>query len=74
MYDWGAQSSYDEDGSTENCRLPADGYPLPASRIPLFTLERTLPMLFRVNSFALSASYYYGFFGYNRWGPRSSVR
>jgi hypothetical protein len=28
----------------------------------------------RVNSFFLSASYYYGFFGYNRWRPGSSVR
>lgn len=28
----------------------------------------------RVSSFSLTATYYYGFFGYNRWGPRSSVR
>jgi hypothetical protein len=27
-----------------------------------------------VTSFSLIATYYYGFFGYNRWGPRSSVR
>ena len=31
-------------------------------------------MLRRVKTFSFSSTYYYGFLGYNRWGPRSRVQ
>ena len=31
-------------------------------------------MLRPVKTFSFSATYYYAFLGYNRWGPRSRVQ
>jgi hypothetical protein len=39
----------------------------------LFTFAGRLPILDPM-SFSFNATYYYGFFGYNRWGPRSRVQ
>ena len=74
-------------GSRTGCGLatrrpkPETRNPKPEARGPM-TDDRWVALYFvgiqsyrwRVTRISFSASYYYGFFGYNRWGPRSSVR
>gem|GEM_PF-2229045 len=45
---------------------------LPA--ITLFTFSERAPILGPVSNFSFTATYYFGFFGDNRWGPRSRVQ
>jgi len=45
---------------------------LPA--ITLFTFAEREPILGPVSTYSFGARYYLGFFGYNRWGPRSRVQ
>ncbi len=40
----------------------------------IFTFPVSLSSLPTMTRFWFSATYYYGFFGYNRWGLRSRVR
>ena len=40
----------------------------------LYTFPGLDPILRAVSNFSFSAIYYYSFFGYNRWGPRSRVQ
>jgi hypothetical protein len=43
---------------------------IPTPQLQVFTFPRHDRILFAVSTL-FSATYYYRFFGYNRWGPRS---
>jgi len=45
-----------------------------SSSNPIFTFPSLCSSFAHMNGFSFSATYYYGFFGYNRWGLRSRVR
>jgi len=56
--------------------LPASRFPLPASLAPRpsFTFSATYSSFGLMTANWFSVTYYYGFIGYSRWGPRSRVR
>ncbi len=58
---------------------PCGGYQPPIAVwtrpvITLFTFCPRGPILSAMITVSFGATYYYGFFGYSRWGPRSRVQ